>query len=138
MKIQIIKDIIDCVDGYNPIFVEEDTINLDVPDNSISSILMINTIELISYKSIDPFLSKIRQLLRLNGNIVITGVDINCLSVDCVNRAIDCAVMNEVIYNRKAIYDCKELSDKLSSLGIKTDKLLFKGATYELHATRKN
>lgn len=138
MKIQIIKDISDCIDGYNPVFIEDNTISLDVPDNSITSILMINTIESIDYKNIDLFLNKIRQLLRIGGQLTITGVDINCLAVDCINKIIDSAVMNEVIYNRKGIYDSRELSNKLASLGITVEKLFFKGSTYELHAVRNS
>lgn len=138
MKIQILKEISDCIDGYNPVFVENNTINVDVPDNSISSILMINTIELIPYSEINNFLMKIKQLLRLNGKLVITGVDINCLSTDVINKVVDCAVYNEILYSRSGIYDCSELSKKLLSLGIKTDKIMLKGSTYELHAIRGN
>lgn len=138
MKIQVLKNISDCVDGYNPVIIEDGTINLDVPDNSISSIMMINTIEEVPNSNIDNFLEKIKQLLRINGNLVITGIDLNCLCVDIINKTLNSDVFNEILYNRKAIYDCRQLSDKLDSLGIKTEKLLLKGSTYELHAVRHN
>lgn len=138
MKIQILNDISDCVDGYNPVMIENGMINLDVPDNSVSSIVMINTIEQVPHNNINNFLGKIRQLLRMNGNLLITGVDANCLCMDMINKVLDCDVFNEVVYNRKAIYDCKNLSDRLDALGIKTEKMFLKGSTYELHAVRHN
>jgi len=76
MKIHILKEISDCIDGYNPIFVENNTVNLDVPNNSINSIIMVNTIEEISHRYIDDFIHKIRQLLRINGTLLITGIDV--------------------------------------------------------------
>ena len=138
MKIQILNNITDCIDGYNPIFIEDNTINLDVPDNSISSILMTNSIEQISYDHINQFLSKLRQLLRKNGKIVLTGVDVNCLSRDLINKVINVSVFNEIVYNRKGIYDSSELASKLLSLGLEIEKILLKGSTYELHAVRNN
>jgi len=138
MKIHILKEISDCIDGYNPIFVENNTVNLDVPNNSINSIIMVNTIEEISHRYIDDFIHKIRQLLRINGTLLITGIDVNCLSRDLINGVIDCTVYNEIVYQRKAVYDCKELSEKLNELGIKVDKILLKGSSYELHAVRSN
>lgn len=138
MKIQILNNISDCIDGYNPVFIEDNTINLDVPDNSVSAILMTNSIEQISYDHINQLLSKLRQLLRLNGKLILTGVDVNCLSRDLINKLINVSVYNEIVYNRKAIYDPSELSSKLKSLGLQIDKILFKGSIYELHAVRNN
>lgn len=138
MKIQILNNITDCIDGYNPIFIEDNTINLDVPDNSISSILMTNSIEQVSHDHINQFLSKLRQLLRINGKIVLTGVDVNCLSRDLINKVINVSVFNEIVYNRKGMYDSSELASKLLSLGLEIEKILLKGSTYELHAVRNN
>lgn len=138
MKIQILNNIADCIDGYNPVFIENNTIDIDTPDNSISSILMTNSIEQISYDYINQFLSKMRQLLRINGKLVITGVDINCLSRDLINKTINVSTYNEIVYNRKGIYDSSELATKLLSLGLQIDKILLKGSTYELHAVRNN
>lgn len=138
MKVQILNNISECIDGYNPILIDNNDIDLDVPDHSISDVLLINTIESVSYSQIDAFLDKMARLLRINGTIKITGLDINCLLIDYINQKIDCAVMNEILYSRKAIYDCKLLSEQLTARGMKIDKLSFKGSTYELHATRHN
>lgn len=138
MKVQVLKDISECIDGYNPVFIEDNTINIDCPNNSINEILMINTIEEISCQYVEDFLKKLRTLLRVGGKIVITGIDINCLSRDLINKIIDSDVYNQIIYNRRGIYSCKELAEKLNSLGIQIDKMTFKGSTYELHAIRNN
>lgn len=138
MKIHILNNIEDCIDGYTPVLLENGKINIDCPDNSISSILMIDSIEQIPYEEIDTILLQVRKLIRINGTLVIGGIDINCISRDLINRSINTKIYNEIIFNKKSIHDSKELSDKLSSLGFKIDKITLKGALYELHASRPN
>lgn len=138
MKIQILKtsDIGDCIDGYSPVFVENGQINIGAPSNSISSILMNNSIEEIPYSMLDSFLRQAFQLLRLNGELILNGVDINCLCRDMINRSIDCETYNNVVYNRKSIYDSKELANKISSAGLSINKIMLRGSTYEIYAVR--
>jgi cyclopropane fatty-acyl-phospholipid synthase-like methyltransferase len=138
MKLQILTDIKDCIDGYNPVFLDNETLNVDVPDNSVSSILMIGSIESVSYKSLDNLLNTIRRLLRINGKVIINGIDVNCISRDLINRIIDTKTYNEVVFSKNAIYDSKELCNKLSSLGLTIEKITLKGSIYELHASRSN
>jgi hypothetical protein len=138
MKIQILTDINDCIDGYNPVFLENGNLNIDVPDNSVSSILMIGSIESVPYHLSDKLLSGIRKFLRINGKLTITGLDVYCVSRDLINNAIDSKIYNEIIFNRTALYDSKELCDRLSSLGLTVEKIILKGSTYELHAKRSN
>lgn len=139
MKIQILKttNIGDCIDGYTPVFVENGIINVDAPNNSISSILMNNSIEEVPYEMIDSFIQKISQLLRLGGELVISGIEINSLCRDVINKVIDCKTLNHVLYNRKSIHDINELHSKLSKCGITITKTVFKGSTYEIHSTRQ-
>lgn len=136
MKLQIVKNIEDCVDGYTPIIVADNGINIDVPANSVSDILVINTIENIDYNSIDQFLVSIKNLLRLNGKFCINGIDVNYISRDLINRAIDVQAYNSIIFTKKSIYDSKELSDKISKLGLKITKISFRGSIYEIHGIR--
>lgn len=138
MKIQVLTDINDCIDGYNPVFLENGTLSVDVPDNSISSILMIGSIESVPYHLSDQLFGTIRKLLRMHGKLTITGLDVHCMSRDLINKIIDCKIYNEIIFNRTALYDSKELCDRLSSLGLTIEKIILKGSTYELHATRSN
>jgi hypothetical protein len=138
MKIQILTDINDCIDGYNPVFLENGNFNIDVPDNSVLSILMIGSIESVPYQLSDKLFGSIRKLLRINGKLTITGLDAYCVSRDLINNVIDSRVYNEIIFSRKALYDSKELCDRLSSLGLTVEKIILKGSTYELHATRSN
>jgi cyclopropane fatty-acyl-phospholipid synthase-like methyltransferase len=138
MKLQILTDIKDCIDGYNPAFLDNEVLNVDVPDNSVSSILMIGSIESVSYKSLDNLLNSVRRILRRNGKVVISGIDVNCISRDLINRVIDAKTYNEVVFSKNGIYDSKELCNKLSSLGLTIEKVTLKGSVYELHASRSN
>lgn len=138
MKIQILKtaNISDCIDGYSPVFIEDGKVSIDAPSNSVSSILVNNTIEEVPYSELDYFLQQMSRLLRLNGELILGGIDINCLCRDLLNRSITAETYNTVIYNRKGIYDSKELAEKVSSFGLSINKLLLKGSVYELHASR--
>jgi hypothetical protein len=138
MKIQILTDIKDCIDGYNPVFLDDGILNMDVPDNSVTSILMIGSIETVPYNKLDDLLNSIKKLLRINGNVVINGVDANCISRDLINKVIDVATYNQIIFSKRGIYDSSELSTKLSLLGLIIDKLTLRGSVYELHASRRN
>jgi hypothetical protein len=136
MKIQILKNIEDCVDGYSPIILDDVDLNIDAPDNSISDILMINSIENISYNNLDKILMTVKKLLRLKGTLSINGIDINCISRDLINRAIDAKTYNEIIFSKAGIYDSKELCDKLTALGLRIDKVSLRGSIYEIKAIR--
>lgn len=138
MKIQILRDINECIDGYNPVFLENGNLNVDAPDNSLSAVLMIGSIESVPYHLSDKLLGGIRKLLRINGKLTITGLDVYCVSRDLINNVIDSKIYNEIIFNRTALYDSKELCDRLSSLGLTVEKIILRGSTYELHATRSN
>lgn len=136
MKIQILKNIEDCVDGYNPIILDDTDLNIDAPDNSISEILIINSIEHLSYHNLDKLLMTIRKLLRLKGRLSINGVDINCISRDLINRSIDVKTYNEIVFSKAGIYDSKELCEKLIGLGLTIDKVYLRGSIYEIKAIR--
>lgn len=138
MKIQIlnINNLSNCIDGYSPVILENGVLNIDTPNNSVSNILMDNSIEDVPYFAIDDLLNKLTQLLRIGGQITITGIEINCLCRDFTNKLIDCNQFNSIIYNRKGMYDSNELSKKMLSLGLIIEKLILKGSTYELHASR--
>lgn len=138
MKLQILTNINDCVDGYTPVLLENGTFNIDVPYNSVESILMIGSLESVPYNLLDTVLQKLKSLLRINGNVVINGVDVNCISRDLINKIIDSKTYNEVVFSKKALYDSKELSLKLTSLGLVIDKVTLRGSIYELHASRPN
>jgi hypothetical protein len=136
MKIQILHDIKDCIDGYNPVLINNEDINLECPLNSISSILVLQTIELVSYKNIDKFLAKLVSLLRIGGNIVISGVDLYCFNRDLINQTIDAKTYNDVIFARNGIYTAQDMMNKLISLNLTIDKNVLRGSIYELHASR--
>lgn len=136
MKIQILKDIQDCVDGYTPVILGDNGIDIDVPNNSVSDILIVNSIENISYDKLDELLMSIKRLLRLNGTVVINGVDINCISRDLINRSIDVKTYNEIVFSKTGIYDSKELCEKLIGLGLTIDKVFLRGSIYEIKAIR--
>lgn len=136
MKIQILKNIEDCVDGYNPIILDDIDLNIDAPENSISEILIINAIENISYNNLDKILMTIRKLLRLKGTLSINGIDVNCISRDLINRSIDAKTYNEVIFSKSAVYDSKELCEKITSLGLSIVKVSLRGSIYDIKAIR--
>jgi len=138
MKIHFLTDIQDCVDGHNPIIIDESGIDIDIPDNSVESILLPGTLEQIPYNKLQDSLVKVRKLLRLNGKVFISGVDANCLSRDLINRLVKIEELNQALYARKSIHDVKDLTDKLLALGLQIDKVTLKGALYEIYASRNS
>jgi hypothetical protein len=138
MKIHLLTDIKDCVDGYVPILLSGNEIKLEYPENSITSILFIDGIEQIPYQNIDNFLINLRRLLRIDGKIVIGGVDAGCLCRDLINGNTDLSTFNSIIFSKKSIHDSRELSERFKRLGLKIDKIAIKGAVYELHASRSS
>ena len=137
MKLQILKNIQDCIDGYNPVLIDNGAFNVDLPDNSVESILMIETIDSIGANQIDESLQKIRKLIRLNGSLKISGIDLFCLSRDFLNGTIDTKTYNDIIFSRSGIYDSVTIINKLKALGLSVDQSLIKGSVYEIHAFRR-
>lgn len=138
MKIQILKDIKDSIDGFNPILLTDEDIQIDEPSNSITNILMIDTLEQISYENIDSFLIKMINLLRLNGEIVLGGVDVECINKDLLSGKIDIETYNKIIFSKRGIYSSHRLIEKLNALNLKINKITVKGSVYEIQASRSN
>jgi predicted SAM-dependent methyltransferase len=138
MKIHFLTDIQDCVDGHNPIIVDESGIDIDVPDNSVESILLTGALEQIPYNRLQDSLVKVRKFLRLGGKVFISGIDANCLSRDLINRVAKIEEFNQALYTRKSIHDVKDMTDKLLALGLQIDKVTLKGALYEIYASRNS
>lgn len=138
MKIQILENIKDSIDGFNPFLLQDGNINIDIPDNSATMVLLTNTIESIEYSHLDGMLGLLKKITRKGGNVIIGGIDVNCLSRDLINGFIDVETYNKLVFSKKSLYDSKGLANRLSEIGFTIDKILLRGSVYELHASRSN
>jgi hypothetical protein len=136
MKIQILTDIKDSIDGFNPVFLNENGLSANIAENSATEIIMNGTVELVPYEKLDNILLDLKKLVRKGGKIVMNGVDASCVSRDFVTGIIDIKTYNDVIFSRMSVHDSKQLGNKLKSLGFVIDKILLRGSIYELHASR--
>ncbi len=138
MKIQILQKIEDSIDGFTPILIDDGNFEIDVPKNSIESILMIDSLEKIKYENLYDTLLKITNLLRLNGELILGGVDIECLSRDLLAGKLSVDEYNQIVFSKNNLCSSYELTEKLKKLGLKINKVTVKGAVYEIQASRSN
>lgn len=140
MKIQILQHMESLVSGYLPILIDNEDFEIDQPNNSISSILIIDDLEYISYDKLHNFLIKLRTILRLNGTITVRGIDLMCLSKELICNNFDIENYNNIVFRdgKKAIYSSHVIAELIKTLGLQINYLKLKGITYELQASRSN
>ena len=140
MKIQILQHMESFVSGYLPILIDNEDFEIDKPNNSITSILIIDDLEYISYDKLHNFLIKLRTILRLNGTITVRGIDLMCLSKELICNNFDIENYNNIVFRdgKKAIYSSHVIAELIKTLGLQINYLKLKGITYELQASRSN
>ena len=103
MKIHIHDEKEVCIDGcmsvtYNTL----EKLN-QVIDNSCEYILANNLFDHLSIENFNPVLDLLLTKMRLNGVLVVSGIDIKLLAKDIINDIASTEDISNIVYNLKSV-----------------------------------
>ena len=138
MKVQILRQGEAPVQGYNPIFVEINRINLDgLAQNQCEMILASDIFDCVTYNNIEPVLQALLSKLRLGGQLVVGGTDYNLLGSALNNKLLSEQDAARLIGNISCVVDGHKIADGLRSLNLAVETMHMDGIHFEVKARRK-
>lgn len=137
MKVHVIENTDQVIDGYTPAIIRNGKIELKCSNHSVDEILCLGIVDKIHARDIDSFLKSLCDILRINGKLVISGKDINIISRHLYFKEINSESLSNIIDDTKTWYSSLEIVDKLRNLGLTILTNEIKGIEYEICSIRK-
>ena len=135
MKLQIIEDESQKIEGFETIMTSQN-LNLDnVPDNSCEIIVAKQALD--STVRAQESLGKICSKVRLGGSVVISGTELRCFFKNVINGMIDENSASVLVGKSLSLSSVDSVKNGLRSLGFFVKSSTINGVSYEITAERK-
>lgn len=133
MKVFITDDLNLGIDGFNTIPVVQGGVMLgSIPRNGCEFILVKNCLDKIK----DDILEELVGKMRKEGELSITGMDINSVNRKFYTKEIDKKEFMKFILDKFNLYSIDEITERLQKCGLTIVSALLKGSTYDIKAIR--
>lgn len=109
----------------------------DIINNSCENIIADDIIDFINSESIEEFVKILILKLRMNGKLMITGMDLGILCRMTVDETIQSKDFSAVIAPRASLSFSNNINEMLIRNGLSIECSTIKGLKYEISATRK-
>lgn len=137
MKVQILRQGQTPIQGYNPIFLDVNRINLEgLADNQCEMILAADIFESISYQNIAPVLQALLSKLRLNGELVVGGTEMNLLGSAISNGLLTDEQCSNILGSLHCALDARKVADTLRQMNLSIQSMHMDGIHFEIKAKR--
>jgi len=137
MNIYITENVDQSIDGFMMVPILYGKVNMcDVPNNSANKIVAADALDSIPHSLLLEFLSEVRRKMRIGSELVLGGRDLSLLAKDVMNSKIDSQAFNEIVFNKRGIYDVNDIVSKLNAYGLIINYVTMKGPNYEISAAR--
>ncbi len=137
MKLQISYDTNSAIEGFELIDTKYGLTALEgVIDHSSEEIYIVDCLDKMNYDDASKLLAMAVQKLRLNGNLLVNGTDLNTCCRAVSNGNITSSEFSTLLEKSTSLRNCKEVEEILLSLGLVIDTGTIKGNTYEIKSTR--
>ena len=135
MKLQIIEDESQKIDGFETILASPNLDLGNIPDNSCEVIIAKGALDKMS----NPLdcLNLVCSKLRSNGSVVISGTELRCFFKNVINGITDESSASAVIGNSLSLSTVGSVKNALRSLGLFIKSSTINGAFYEITAERR-
>ena len=135
MKVFITDDLNLGIDGFNTIPVVQGGVMLgNIPRNGCEFILVKNCLDKIK----DDILEELAGKMRKEGELSISGTDINSINRKFYTKEIDKKEFIEYILDKYNLYSIDEITERLQKCGLTIVSALLKGSTYDIKAIRRS
>jgi hypothetical protein len=137
MKLQIIKNINDQLNGFTSITISQKDEIKNIIHSSCTEVFANRVLDELTYQEAIQFLVELMQRVRLGGNIILSGIDLISLGQNITNELIDSQSVSYIINNAKSIIDTRIITNLLESNGFVLEYLMLLDQNYyELKANR--
>ncbi len=138
MKLQIIEDESQKIEGFDTVFLnqQDQSLNLDsISDNSCELIVAKGALD--NTRNPTDCLKLICSKLRSGGSVVVSGVELRCFFKNVVNGITDEQSASNLIGKNLSISTVDSVKNNLRSLGLFIKTSIINGAFYEISAERR-
>lgn len=138
MKIQIIKDESESIEGISNIVIKDDKVEelSSVVSNSCTLVLLDKSLDYLSYDSAVSCLAECLSKVRLGGEIIINGFCINNSHSMYASNQVDVHTLNMSIFAIKSFQNHENIIYTLEKHGFVVESVLKHGMYYEIKAQR--
>jgi DUF1009 family protein len=140
MNIQLCQINDKTIEGFTKVIYSEaeKLTNLEpILDNSCEYILANNVLDDFEIGYYQEIINSLIKKLRLNGALVLSGVDINIFSKNITQNLISLEDASNLIRNKKSMNSLSNIINFIESKGIKVVSAKFIGANYEIFCKRE-
>jgi hypothetical protein len=139
MKVQIVTNQEDAIQGYINYNIRDiGVMSSSLANNECEQILALNTLSLFSEEEVANFLGVLISKLRINGELIVSGIDQTLFCKSVLNESLDQTSANRVIAQSKSMLKMDSVKNFLTSGGLKLEQYRFNGINYEIRAKRSN
>jgi|TARA_R100001129_G_scaffold180026_1_gene157584 hypothetical protein len=138
MKLHIVNPEQDTIEGYERVEVLDGNIDLrSYADNECELILASDCLNGMSIEQVHHAIVGISQKMRLNGRLIIGGLDIRLLARHIIRGGWSTPEANENIFGNRSCLEINYTKNLIKSCGLTIDSTRVLGLSYEIEATRK-
>lgn len=135
MKLQIIEDESQKIEGFETVIVDQN-LNLDnIPNNSCEIIIAKGALD--RSKDAQESLVNICSKLRSGGLVIVSGVELRCFFKNVINGILDEASASAMVGRSMSLSSIDSVKSILRSLGLFVKSSTINGVSYEVTAERQ-
>lgn len=108
----------------------------NIVSNSCENIIIDDIIDYLPHSNIETFIKLLSSKLRINGSLIITGIEIGTLCRSTISEVISPSDFSTVIQARSSMSSIGDVLNILKKNNLKIQSSLVKGLKYEVSATR--
>jgi hypothetical protein len=138
MKINIALTENKFITGYTNILLQNlPNESQSIVNNSCNEILAMNIIDYVDDDNVIQLLGLLVSKLRLGGKFSISGINLDIVVRNLLNKTLSEKDFNQMIKNIRSIRSRKSIVDILKAANLKVDIAITKGNIYEITSTRQ-
>lgn len=140
MKLQIIKDQSEAIQGYKSVLATSfmpPSVD-DVIDNSCEFVSVGDTLDLYPNETRMTLLASMLKKLRLNGEFYLSGTEPRALSKMYINNLVGTETISSVMSSTNSVLEIDQAISLVEQTGLSVETSNINGYKYEIRARRVN
>jgi len=138
MKLNIATNPQKIISGYTNCFIENDSVDLKhIISNSCEEIVMVESVDNISYENFEEVIRNVASKLRLKGKLIISGINLDIVSRSLISEELSEKDYSNIIMNIKSMRSRNNVVSIIEAIDLSIESSISKGVMYEIVAVRK-
>jgi predicted SAM-dependent methyltransferase len=137
MKIQILRDQHNLIEGYEHVIMNGAELNLSTfSNNECTEIIADNILDAVPIKYIAQTLKLLTDKLRMGGKLIIGGTDLRLFCKQVLNQAISPTDANIIVSECQSMTNLDEIASLVATTNLKIQTTSMNGIHFEICCTR--